>query len=268
MDERTSKPLTPVSAALALTVFGRIRARYARPRAGYWPPVRLFYLRSVPAGEGPERIRDVYHIVERSGPWPRALTVHINASASRFVERIVARAGRVVERAASPVTGTSELVYVIGPRSAGGTAGTRAASRLEDGPRRAAELRAVYRTPEKLTEEAEGYSMPEPSIYDSGAGARAAQMTARPAADGYPELAYVPPDLARAGGRAAAGASGEPPTFAAAGVDRTAYPAARFVGEESATSGGADGSSGLDYREVTANLDFTARLRPTWISII
>jgi hypothetical protein len=255
--------INPTLLSKSLALFRRVVTRYGRPgQRADWPPLRLFYLPWPRPAEGvtSREPATVFHVIQQPVPWPRAFAACVSSSATRFVERVVARVGRVAEKVASPVTGAAELVYVVGARSSPAMAGSRAAAALEAASHRAAELRTVYRTPGTAPEALGSYPVPGPSIYYPGPGARTAPgdraapaAAAAPAAEGgvlgagaFPELVHGPPPAV---------VPDETPSVAARAGNGPAYPAARFVDDGTAPER-ADGAAAANYQEITANLDF------------
>jgi hypothetical protein len=214
----------PATVSKTLALFRGVISRYARPGGrGGWPPLRLFYLPGQRSSEGvtSREPATTLHVIQQPVPWPRALTERISSSATRFVERVVARVGRVKERIASPLTGAAELVYVLGRASTAEdlAAAVPAPARVETSAR-LAEVAALYGT---AGGEWTGPGAPAAggSIYDA-AGVGRARVSPEATAYGRP-LAAAPD------GEADAVARTPRPARATSALAREAVPSGVFA---------------------------------------
>ncbi len=184
----------PRTVRRAEALFRRLLSRYARPgRRGYWPPLRLFYLPGPRPAEGvtSREPATVYRVIQQPVPWPRAFAARVSSSATRFVERLVAKTSRLRERVVMPVQGTTELVYVLGRTSTaeGIAAAVPAPARVETSAR-LAEMASLYGAAggERTRPDAPAAGV---SIYDA-TGVRRARVS--PEATAYERALVAGPD--------------------------------------------------------------------------
>jgi hypothetical protein len=164
------------AAARAGALFRTILGRYARVgRGGSWPPLRLSYLAPRPGAEegGAREAATAFHFIQQPVPWPRTFAARVSSSATRLIERLVAKTSRLRKRVVKPVHGTTELVYILDRTSTMKSVSAAAPALAQrELPHRLAEMAALYRT------DAEGRTRsPGPraggSIYEAGAVRRA-----------------------------------------------------------------------------------------------
>ncbi len=121
---------------------------------GRWSSLRLFYLRAArgdevggvkPPSETARETRTVFRIIERQVPGTWRMTERFSQTRTRFVERLIAKTGRLIHREVSPVAGSTDLIYVIGPSAGSEAMVNRAANEFTAVANRIDELNILYR---------------------------------------------------------------------------------------------------------------------------